>query len=169
MQTASDIAGVLSVVDLSNLERIEIVKGAGSVLFGTGALGGVVNFVSKRPAYAGSRTVSGRLGAGIQAVNNLVQTNAAVSMADTNWYLQFDGSLRSAGNYTTSQGEMPNSQFNDAGFSVRGGMRYNDDQELLVNYQHYEAWNAGLPGGSVFPAGGWLGYLGFVRNQVSGE
>lgn len=169
MQTASDIAGVLSVVDLSNLERIEIVKGAGSVLFGTGALGGVVNFVSKRPAYAGSRTVSGRLGAGIQAVNNLVQTNAAVSMADTNWYLQFDGSLRSAGNYTTSQGEMPNSQFNDAGFSVRGGMRYNDDQELLVNYQHYEAWNAGLPGGSVFPAAASVRYLGFVRNQLSGE
>lgn len=169
MQTATDIAGAFSAIDMSNLERIEIVKGAGSVLFGTGALGGVINFVSKRPVYTDSRTVKGRLGAGIQAVNNLIHSNAAVSVSDANWYLQLDGSLRNAGNYATPQGEMLNSQFSDAGFSLRGGMRYDDDQELLVNYQHYEAWNAGLPGGNAFPATASVRYLGFVRNQLSGE
>lgn len=169
MQTATDIAGALSVVDLSNLERIEIVKGAGSVLFGTGALGGVINFVSKRPSYTEYRTLNGSVGAGVQAVNKLIHTNASVSVTDENWYLQIDGSLRSAGNYTTAQGEMPNSQFNDAGFSLRGGMRYNNDQELLVNYQHYEAWNAGLPGGAAFSPSASVRYLGFARNQISGE
>lgn len=169
MQTASDIAGVMSAVDISNLERIEIVKGAGSVLFGTGALGGVINFVTKRPDYTESRTVNGQLGAGIQAVNNLNHSNAAVNLSDQNWYLRIDGSLRKAGNYSTPAGEMPNSQFSDAGFSVRGGMRYNNDQELLVNYQHHEAWNVGLPGGNAFPATATVRYLGFVRNQLSGE
>jgi outer membrane receptor for ferrienterochelin and colicins len=37
-------------VDLENVERIEVVRGAGSVLYGTGALFGVVNVVTRRPA-----------------------------------------------------------------------------------------------------------------------
>jgi outer membrane receptor protein involved in Fe transport len=37
-------------VDLANVERIEVVRGAGSVLYGTGALFGVVNVVTRRPA-----------------------------------------------------------------------------------------------------------------------
>jgi outer membrane receptor for ferrienterochelin and colicins len=37
-------------VDLSNVARIEVVRGPGSVLYGTGALFGVINVVTKRPA-----------------------------------------------------------------------------------------------------------------------
>jgi outer membrane receptor for ferrienterochelin and colicins len=35
---------------LSNIERVEIVKGAGSALYGSDAIGGVVNFVTRRAA-----------------------------------------------------------------------------------------------------------------------
>jgi len=169
IQTATDIAGALSVVDLSSVERIELVKGAGSVLFGTGALGGVVNYVMKRPSYSKNRQITGRAGTGLQSANSLWHSNAAVSVAENNWYLQLDGSYRTAKNYTTPEGAMPNSQFNDAAFGLRGGMHYGDNQELLVSYQHYEAWNAGLPGGNAFPATAEVRYLGFSRNQLSGE
>jgi outer membrane receptor protein involved in Fe transport len=37
-------------VDLGNVERIEVVRGPGSVLWGTGALFGVINVVTRRPA-----------------------------------------------------------------------------------------------------------------------
>jgi hemoglobin/transferrin/lactoferrin receptor protein len=169
IHTASDIAGALSAFDLGSTERIEIVKGAGSVLFGTGALGGVINFVSKRPAYSELRKVSGRAALGFQTVNSLLQGNAAVSVAEDNWYLQIDGALRKAQNYTTPLGPVTNSQFNDANFALRGAMRYDNDQELLVGYQHYEAWNVGLPGGGAFPPTASVRYLGFVRNQLNGE
>jgi outer membrane receptor protein involved in Fe transport len=36
-------------VDLENVERIEVVRGPGSVLYGTGALFGVINVVTRRP------------------------------------------------------------------------------------------------------------------------
>ncbi len=52
-------------VDLSNVERIEVVRGPGSVLYGTAALFGVINVVSKRPVRGphGSALVqSGSLG-----------------------------------------------------------------------------------------------------------
>ena len=46
IQTATDIAGTLSTIDVNSLNKIEVIKGASSVLYGTGAMGGVVNFVS---------------------------------------------------------------------------------------------------------------------------
>ena len=36
-------------IPLNNIERIEIVKGSGSLLYGTGAMGGTVNIHTKRP------------------------------------------------------------------------------------------------------------------------
>jgi outer membrane cobalamin receptor len=44
IQTATDIAGALSTVDMASIENIEVIKGASSVLYGTGAMGGVVYF-----------------------------------------------------------------------------------------------------------------------------
>jgi outer membrane receptor for ferrienterochelin and colicins len=38
---------------LGNVERVEVVKGAGSALYGSDALGGVVNFMTDRPAERG--------------------------------------------------------------------------------------------------------------------
>lgn len=38
----------VQLVDPSNIERIEIVRGAGSALYGPGAMGGVVNIITKR-------------------------------------------------------------------------------------------------------------------------
>ena len=44
-----DLAGAdLSTVPLNQIERIEVVRGAGSVLYGDGAVGGVVNIITKK-------------------------------------------------------------------------------------------------------------------------
>lgn len=45
-------------VDLANVARIEIVRGAGSVLYGTGALFGVINVVTRRAAEGAHASVS---------------------------------------------------------------------------------------------------------------
>ncbi|WP_457553029.1 TonB-dependent receptor plug domain-containing protein [Desulfobacula sp.] len=38
-------------IPMNNIERIEIVKGSGSVLYGSGAMGGVVNIITKNPKH----------------------------------------------------------------------------------------------------------------------
>ncbi|UCB46428.1 MAG: TonB-dependent receptor [Spirochaetota bacterium] len=46
---APDLAGPdLSAIPLDQIERIEIVRGAGSVLYGDGAVGGVINIITKK-------------------------------------------------------------------------------------------------------------------------
>ena len=37
-----------SMLNLNNVERIEVVKGASSVLYGSNAIGGVINIITKK-------------------------------------------------------------------------------------------------------------------------
>ena len=49
-------------VDLDTVERIEVVRGPGSVLYGTGALFGVINVVTRRPAPGAHAEAAGQIG-----------------------------------------------------------------------------------------------------------
>lgn len=51
------------VMPVADIERIEVIKGAGSALYGTGALGGVVSIITKQPT--DEFTVSGRVYGGL--------------------------------------------------------------------------------------------------------
>ncbi len=55
----------LSAIDPATIERIEVIRGAGSAIYGADAIGGVVNIVTRRPTESGVR-VSGGAEAGSQ-------------------------------------------------------------------------------------------------------
>ena len=48
--------------DPYNFDQVELVRGPASVLFGQGALGGIINLVSKRPEFEAGGEVSLRYG-----------------------------------------------------------------------------------------------------------
>ncbi len=49
-------------IEAAQIERIEIVKGASSVLYGTDAMGGVINVITRKPGDRAFATVSGQAG-----------------------------------------------------------------------------------------------------------
>lgn len=56
------VGTVLSTIPVDSVERIEIMRGGSSVLYGEGATGGVINIITKRgaePGYHGSATLEG--------------------------------------------------------------------------------------------------------------
>lgn len=63
---SSDFPFLWNTVPLANIERIEVIRGGGSTTYGEGAIGGVVNIVTKRPTdrlFSGEATaVGGNLG-----------------------------------------------------------------------------------------------------------
>jgi len=61
------------------IERIEIIKGAGSALYGTGAIGGVVNIISKEPSL--KPTLNFRMFSGIYTKPNYQQWQYRSSLA----------------------------------------------------------------------------------------
>lgn len=46
-----DSGEITALADMGDVERVEVVRGASSVLYGSDALGGVVNVISRRPSY----------------------------------------------------------------------------------------------------------------------
>lgn len=169
IQTATDHSAALSVIDMNSLERIEVLKGASSVLYGTGAMGGVINFVSERPTYSATFQTNGKAGTEFNTVNNAWANSANIQFVTKKWYLMINGSYRKAQNTQIPGGVLPNSQFNDAAWSLKGGILYSPNQELLVNYQHVGGWDIGLPGGRSFPPTASARYKNIERNQLSGE
>jgi len=174
LQSATDVAGVLSTVSLTDLQKIEVIKGAGSVLFGSGAMGGVVNFVTERPAYTDMLTINSNIQTAFSFVNNMSASAANLNFSKNNWYVSATGSYRKAGNTLTPNGELKNSQFNDASWSLKGGMRYDDNQELVVGYNEFYGWDIGIPGNDAFklPIPNVIAnvrYAGIKRRQLNGE
>jgi hemoglobin/transferrin/lactoferrin receptor protein len=170
IQTATDIAAALSTFDTESLERIEVIKGAGSVLYGTGAMGGVVNLISPTPNYTDDRfELHGNAGTAFSGVNNLWGSRAELTFGAKQWYVALNGSYRTADNVKTPEGKLPNSQFNDASWSAKVGIQYDPQQEIILNYQHTKAWDVGLPGGNAFPDAATVRYLDVSREQFSGE
>ena len=91
-------------LDMDNVERVEIVRGAGSALYGSNAVGGVVNIITKEADEPWSLNVNGRYGShneqryaatlGFDRGKFKSTTNASYKFVDT-YYLE---STDSAGN-----------------------------------------------------------------------
>ncbi len=97
----------LSQIGTADIERIEIVKGATSALYGSNAMGGVINVVTRKPErpLAYSLTVDG----GSYGDKNLSGDGSDISVRHVagnlairrpGGYLQFSGSLRDKDGYT---------------------------------------------------------------------
>ena len=95
-------------IDESSLERIEVVKGPYSVLYGSQAIGGVVNFITKK---GGDKPLAGT----VKAVYNSATAGWEESAAAWGSIGQFDyrinGSYSDQGDRDTPDGRLPNTNF----------------------------------------------------------
>ena len=106
-------------VDMYDIDKIEIIKGGISSLYGTGAEGGIVNITTKSGTYSDKLSLSG--GSLITGYNSVNQGGAGyltLMSSSSNWYAKISGTLRSAGNTKTPDGTLLNSQYNDDNLSA---------------------------------------------------
>jgi len=101
-------------IPLDQIERIEIVHGDSSVLYGSGAVGGVINIITKIPASGGSISLAGgsfgeftgagRIGA--DAGKTRVEANfsglSTNGYRDNNFFDRFDGGARAEADLSNS-------------------------------------------------------------------
>jgi outer membrane receptor protein involved in Fe transport len=152
IDTATDLAAGLSLIDVYDIQRVEVIKGAASSLYGTGATGGVVNIITNDGWYADRRYAEARLVGGYSSVNQSGMGHAMLNLGATKWYLKLSGLVRNAGDTQTPQGVLANSQYKDDNVSGKIGFKPWQNQELRINYQRYYAEDVGIPGGyPLFP------------------
>jgi hemoglobin/transferrin/lactoferrin receptor protein len=167
IETANDIAGALSLVDTEELDRVEVLRSPGSSLYGSGAIGGVIHMVTKRPSFRAGMRTGLDVTEGMTSVDGGLSHHLAFENAGDAHALRLSGGYRKAGNTMTPAGALPNSRYSD--FSLAGtlGIKTIGSQSLFISYQRTQAEDTGIPGGAPIAASAAARYLLARRELIS--
>jgi iron complex outermembrane recepter protein len=131
-----DISGVQwSAVPLDSLERIEIVRNGGSVLYGDGAVAGVINLITRKPGVNGNEGAISRSAGNFGVRAGRVEGEIAGA----------DVGLRGGGSYFESDGFRKNNRNIESG--VYAEIRGDWDNDALAVRLSGAHQNLRLPGG----------------------
>lgn len=126
--------GTPILVDPSGVERIDIIRGPASVLYGAKAIGGVINIITKKGS---DKPVQLEVGGSYFSASTGWQGWAALSGTINNFDYRFSGSLADhndrhvpSGKYT-STGKLDGTSFNTDNLSAHLGYKFGD------NLNHY--------------------------------
>ena len=149
--------------EVSTATQVEVLRGPATLLYGSGAIGGVVNVVDERLPQQTRDDVSGEIAALYDSVSDEKTVSSSVNggLGQFAWHL--DGFSRKTGNYEIpgeasveehaededtehheSTGYLPNSAIDAQGFNV-GTAWIDDDFRLAVSYGRLES-DYGIPG-----------------------
>ena len=107
-----------------DLDRLEILRGPDSVIYGSQAMGGVINLITKDGLTFQGTTVSGTFGSWNDYI---AQVQNGGKEGKLNWYASIAGETR--GDYqsgTGSKGTMPNTAFKNGQIDLNLGYEFND-------------------------------------------
>ena len=121
-------------IPIENILRIEIIRGAGGVLYGEGAVGGVINIVTKA-ALPGTKEVKAS-----QVVSSYNSTETNVSTVYANDLI----SMSLFGNLISSDGYRVNNDLNQK--NILGDFRINHNQTEWFSKFGWSDQELGLPG-----------------------
>lgn len=102
-------------VDEASINRVEILKGPASLMYGSDALAGVINLISNSPVAEG--TIKGLVLANYQSSNRLYSSHAEIGGNQNGFNWNLYGSQRSGANYKNKfDGRVLNSGFNEKNY-----------------------------------------------------
>jgi iron complex outermembrane receptor protein len=151
-----DFGEIPSLVDISGMERVEIVRGPASVLYGSEAIGGVVNMITVAPNYGGTGTnIFGNFGYRYSSVGTQNKAFANINGNIDKFSFMLSGTYRKAEAYLAPAGTfgkitldedtlVNDTGVQDNGFNLYFGYRFNERSDLALKYEYYDAKDAGF-------------------------
>lgn len=129
----------LATIDPGQIDRIELLRGAGAVLYGSDALGGVINIITKKPALSVNRTHVA-LAASAKAMTSGMEQGGRFEVEAAGSRMAFRGgiSARSFGDLRAggSLGLEAPSGYDEQAGDVSMLLRASSRSVLLASYQH---------------------------------
>lgn len=134
------------------IERIEVLKGGGSALYGTDAVGGVINVIMKKGSDIGNHVTVKAAGGSWNAEQYAISASGS---NDSGLGLIVSATKERRGEYKFKNANgksqlLKNSGYDDTGVIVKLDQKVGEDNRIGVNFEHINA-----DGGSPF------GYSGF--------
>lgn len=115
--------------NMDNIERVEVLRGSAATMYGSGAKGGVINIITRKPTEAKTVIDISRGNFGKEAYN--FNTQAAKNKVSYNIY--HDRSI--SGSTKDGSGKVWPGQSNTKSSGAKFEYRFNDANKLTVNYE----------------------------------
>lgn len=133
----------MAMINSGSIEQVEVMKGPGSALYGSGAMGGVVSMVSRQSkgdirgqanlSYGQFNTKEAKFRAG----GNITQSTD----------FDYAGSLINAGDFTLGNGQVrPSTGYEMENHSIRGGLDINKEWRLVGKWTDWKGRDVDSPG-----------------------
>ena len=136
------IGASASFVSLGAIDRIEINRGPYSVFYGSGALGGIINIITKSPS-PNSR-LKGDFSLGYNTVHNERAGSASFSGSFGKWDLMFGTNGKKADDYSAPSGKIEWSRYADYDLMFKIN-RKSKKSEFYTTMFHYNGTDLGKP------------------------
>ena len=128
-----DFGELPALVDVDQIERVEVVRGPSSVLYGSDAIGGVINLITRTPRADGTTRVRGNLGYRYSGAGEQQRGDGSLTVTRGAFAFTGSGSLRNAGNY-----EVPGGSFGD--LTLPDGIKLDDSGVRDRSLNLYASW-----------------------------
>jgi hemoglobin/transferrin/lactoferrin receptor protein len=157
-----DFGEIPALVDISEVDRVEVVRGPASVLYGSDAIGGVLNIITRVSDYdPGKSSIHGSIGYRYSSADKQNKGTANINGNVGKLGFMISGNLRNAKDYTSPAGTFGNINLtedvtvNDTGVKDGGAnllltYSFSKQDQISFKYEYYHSENAGF--GFVEPA-----------------
>ncbi|WP_163574147.1 TonB-dependent receptor [Halomonas faecis] len=159
INSAQPAGALASFASLGLLNSVEVVKGPGSVLHGSGALGGAVNLRTPDAEFTAEPSITGRFATSAGSVDESLGGGAVVQLANRDHALVLGGTARDVSDYDTPEGRVDDSGFESGAFLLKYAFRLADDHRLTLNVQNQEDRDVWYPGSRKLGPAAPLGTL----------
>lgn len=141
--------GNIAVIPLENVERVEIVRGPGSVVYGSAAMGGVVNIITRKGR--GNPSAGGGVEYG-----SWDQLKATARLSSGFWNDRAGISMTArharSGDYDSGEGaKVQNTGYQDEAYSLSFHAAPFSNHQFFATGHYYRAWDVGNPGPTYAP------------------
>jgi hemoglobin/transferrin/lactoferrin receptor protein len=151
----TDFGEITGLVDLESVSTIEVVRGPASVLYGSDAIGGVLNLISAEPVFAPGAPMSGFAGLHYGDAGNLRSGSLGVNASLGRFVLQLGGTKRQGDTYSAPSGRFGGISLdhrvavNDTGIddsTIWGSVKLalNDRDTFRLRFNRYRAGETGF-------------------------
>lgn len=160
LNAAQPQGAIASFTDLGLIDRIEVVKGPSSVLYGSGALGGAVNLMTPEARLRAEAGIDGRLGISSGSIDRVESGALLLDAGNADHALVFGAAARDVSDYDSAVGTEPDTGYRSASLLAKYKYRVSDDTALRLNVQRHtdeDVWypgsarTGGQPGGAGIP------------------
>jgi len=132
-KTGNSYKSYLFAMNIDDVERIEVMRGAAATLYGADAVGGVVNIITKRNYPAQSTKLTA-------AAGNFGYQNYHVNIngSDAKGFWSFSYDKLKKGNYKDGAGVTTSRSSDSDMVSLRMGAHMNAETDFIVNFQNLQ-------------------------------